>query len=81
LVAKTIFHYYPKSGILVAYLKEGAITMDTTISLEELEKQIYELRKSMIDIGTIKGLAHSDTVKVSTELDIKLNIFSKMLSQ
>ncbi|WP_458415457.1 aspartyl-phosphate phosphatase Spo0E family protein [Schinkia sp. CFF1] len=51
------------------------------ISLEELEKEIDELRKSMIDIGTKKGLTHSDTVKVSTELDKKLNIFRKLLIQ
>lgn len=55
--------------------------MNTIISLVELEKEIDELRKSMIDIGTNKGLTHSDTVKVSTELDKKLNIFRKMLSQ
>lgn len=55
--------------------------MNTTISLEGLEKEIDELRKSMIDIGTKKGLAHSDTIEVSTELDKKLNIFRKLLSQ
>lgn len=55
--------------------------MNTTInSLDELEKQIDELRKSMIAIGTKKGLAHSDTIKISTELDEKLNIYRKMLS-
>lgn len=54
--------------------------MNTTITLEELEKEIDELRKSMYDIGTKKGLAHVDTVKVSTKLDKKLNIYRKMLS-
>ncbi len=54
--------------------------MNTINSLAELEKQIDELRKSMIDIGTKKGLAHTDTVKISTELDKKLNTYRKMLS-
>lgn len=49
--------------------------MNAITSLEELEKEIDELRRLMIDVGTKKGLAHSDTVKVSTELDKKLNIF------
>lgn len=54
--------------------------MNTTITLKDLEKEIDQLRKSMIDIGTKKGLAHSDTVKISAKLDIKLNTYRKMVS-
>ncbi|HHW36974.1 MAG TPA: aspartyl-phosphate phosphatase Spo0E family protein [Bacillales bacterium] len=55
--------------------------MNTITSLAKLEKQIDELRKSMIEIGTKKGLAHVDTVKISTKLDKKLNIYRKMISK
>lgn len=54
--------------------------MNTTNSVERLAKEIEKLRKKMILTGINKGLSHPDTIKISFDLDQKLNIYQKMQS-
>ena len=43
-----------------------------------LELEINLLRIYMINTGNFKGLNHPDTIKLSQELDILLNIYQRI---
>ena len=49
-----------------------------TISLEELEYRIDLVRIYMIEIASLYGFTHPDTIKCSQELDILLNKYLKV---
>lgn len=44
----------------------------------EIESRFLQLQTMMIDVGTVKGLAHPDTVKYSQELDVLINHIQKI---
>lgn len=50
------------------------------ISVEDLKliEQIVEARSRLIEIGTLKGLNHPETIKCSEELDQLLSNFRKI---
>jgi len=43
----------------------------------ELEEKIFILQTRMITTGKSKGLNHPNTIKLSQELDILLNVYQK----
>ncbi|MBA9028837.1 aspartyl-phosphate phosphatase Spo0E family protein [Peribacillus huizhouensis] len=44
----------------------------------DLEQKINTSRTLMISIGTLKGLNHPETIKISQELDAILNIYHRI---
>jgi stage 0 sporulation regulatory protein len=44
-------------------------------TLQKLIMEINSLRNYLIIIGEIKGLNHPDTIKISQELDLLINIY------
>ncbi|SOC11087.1 Spo0E like sporulation regulatory protein [Ureibacillus xyleni] len=47
-------------------------------STMDLENEIYNLRKRMIEMGRNKGLLHPETIKCSQELDEIMNQFQNV---
>ncbi|MED3690766.1 aspartyl-phosphate phosphatase Spo0E family protein [Peribacillus butanolivorans] len=50
------------------------------LSLNEMKSNIDCLRAHLIEIGTLKGLSHPETIKSSQELDKWLYKYQKSIS-
>ena len=47
------------------------------LCLKKLLDQINSLKSHLVETANLKGFTHSDTIKISQELDILLNKYQK----
>ncbi|MGG0283871.1 aspartyl-phosphate phosphatase Spo0E family protein [Peribacillus butanolivorans] len=61
-------------------MNKRKVLKTAVLSLNEMKSNIDCLRAHLIEIGTLKGLSHPETIKSSQELDKWLYKYQKSIS-